>query len=469
MTAPNPLPNSSGANPYLAGNYAPVSDEISATELPMSGRLPEALSGRYFRTGPNPHGTPAEPYHWFLGEGMIHGVRIRDGRAEWYRNRWVRTDPVADALGEPHRPGPAQPMYDMSNTNVLGFGDRILSLTEGAYPYELTPDLDTIGRFDGSPSGREPQASGGGATGALPHGMTAHPKIDPRTHELVGFSYWWEAPYLYFHVVDASGAVTRSVPIDLPRPVSMHDFAITEHYALFFDQPYVFDLEVAAAQGFPFRWRNDLPARVGVLPRDGDSNDIRWFDTETCYCFHPMNAYEADDGTIVVDIPKMSDLAVGPAPLPSKLTLERWTIDPTAGVVKPEMLDDAPQEFCRVNESLLGTRHRYGYTIATGMGAQDSVFSNTKIYKRDFAKGAREDHDFGAGRHAGEFVFVADPDRADAEDGGWLMGLVHDDNTDHSELVVLDAQDFAGAPVSTVTLPRRVPYGFHGNWIADSI
>ena len=453
-TAPNPASTPTGANPYLAGNYAPVPDEITATELPTSGRLPEALAGRYFRTGPNPHGTPIEPYHWFLGEGMIHGVRIADGRAEWYRNRWVRTDPVADALGEPHRPGPAQPMYDMSNTNVLGFGGRILSLTEGAYPYELTPDLDTVRRFDG---------------GVLPHGMTAHPKVDPRTHELVGFSYWWEAPYLYFHVVDATGAVTRSVPIDLPRPVSMHDFAITEHYALFFDQPYVFDLEVAAAQAFPFRWRNDLPARVGVLPRNGDSADIRWFDTETCYCFHPMNAYEADDGTLVVDIPKMADLAVGPAPLPSKLTLERWTIDPTAGVVKPETLDDAPQEFCRVNESLLGTRHRFGYTIATGMGAEDSVFSATKIYKRDFTKGTREDHDFGAGRHAGEFVFVADPDRSSAEDGGWMMGLVHDDATDHSELVVVDAQDFAGDPVATVTLPRRVPYGFHGNWIADSI
>src|SRR5690242_20552517 len=114
-TAPIPTP----ANPYLAGNYAPVPDEITATELPTTGQLPAALSGRYFRTGPNPHGTPAEPYHWFLGDGMIHGVRIRDGRAEWYRNRWVRTDPIADALGEPRRDGPAQPMYDASNTNIV--------------------------------------------------------------------------------------------------------------------------------------------------------------------------------------------------------------------------------------------------------------------------------------------------------------------------------------------------------------
>jgi carotenoid cleavage dioxygenase len=335
---------------------------------------------------------------------------------------------------------------------VLGFAGKILSLTEGAYPYELTPELDTIERFGG---------------GVLPHGMTAHPKIDPRTHELVGFSYWWEEPYLYFHVVDANGAVTRSVPIDLPRPISMHDFAITEHYVLFFDQPYVFDLELAGTQGFPFRWRGDLPARVGVLPRDGEASDVRWFDTETCYCFHPMNAYEGDEGTIVVDIPKMKDLAPGPAPMPDRLTLERWTIDTMAGVVKPEMLDDTPQEFCRINESLLGTRHRYGYTIGTGMGNDDTVYDATKVFKRDFVTGKREDHDFGAGHHAGEFVFVSDPERAGVEEGGWMMGLVHDDGTNCSELVVLDAQDFTGDPVATVTLPRRVPYGFHGNWIAD--
>jgi carotenoid cleavage dioxygenase len=439
-------------NPYLSGNYAPVPDEITATDLPVRGRIPEALAGRYLRTGPNPHGAPVEPYHWFLGDGMVHGIELRDGRARSYRNRWVRTDTVADALGEARRPGPAQPMYDASNTNVLGFAGRILSLTEGCYPYELTPELETSGRFAG---------------GKLDHGMSAHPKIDPRTHELVSFSYWFAEPYLIFHVIDATGAVTRTVPIDLPRPVSMHDFAITEHNVLFFDQPYVFDLEMAATQGFPFRWRGDLPARVGVLPRDGDADAIQWYETETCYCFHPMNAFESGSGEIVVDIPKMHSLAEGAGPMPDQLTLERWTIDTNAGVVKQEALDDTPQEFCRVNESLLGTEHRYGYTIATGMGASDSVFAPTSTFKRDFARGTRTDHDFGAGRHPGEFVFVADPERLAAEDGGWLMGLVYDETSDTSELTIIDAQDFAGDAVATVTLPRRVPYGFHGNWIAD--
>ncbi len=437
------------SNPFLAGNYAPVADEITATDLAVIGRLPEALTGRYLRTGPNPHGTPQLPYHWFLGDGMIHGVELRDGRASWYRNRWVRTDAVADAMGEPRVGGPAQPMYDASNTNVVGWAGKILSLTEGCHPYELSPELETLGRFTG---------------GRLEHGMTAHPKIDPRTNELVAFSYWFDTPFVYFHTIDAHGTVTRSVPIDLPRAVSMHDFAITEHYALFFDQPYVFDLELVATRGFPFRWAPEFPARVGVLPRDGSGADIRWFETETCYCFHPMNAYETGDGSIIVDVPKMNALGSGAAPKPDRLTLERWTIDLTAGVVKQEMLDDAPQEFCRVNESLLGTMHRYGYTVASGVG--DSMpYAATTLFKHDFVNGQRADHDFGAGRHPGEFVFIADPDRSTIEDGGWCMGLVHDDSSDHTNLVVLDAQDFSSDAVAEVVLPRRVPYGFHGNWI----
>ncbi len=440
-------------NPYLSGNYGPVADEITTTDLTVTGTIPAALAGRYLRTGPNPHGAPADPFHWFLGDGMIHGIELRDGRATSYRNRWVRTDAMADALGEPRRTGPTQPMYDSSNTNVVGFAGRILSLTEGAYPYEMTPDLDTIGRFRG---------------GELPHGLTAHPKVDPRTGELVGFSYWFADPCLYFHTIDPDGTVTRSVPIDLPRPVSMHDFAITEHHVLFFDQPYVFDMDMAVRGGFPFRWAPEFGARVGVLPRDGSASDIRWIDTETCYTFHPMNAYEAADGTIVVDVPKMNGVGSGLAPAPDHLTLERWTLDVAAGVCKQELLDPTGQEFCRINESMLGVEHRFGYTIGTGLGDDRMPYAATRIFKHDFSTRTRDDHEFGAGRHPGEFVFVADPDRAGAEDGGWCMGLVHDDATDRSSLVILDAQDFAGDAVATVELPRRVPYGFHGNWVADA-
>ena len=442
MTAPNP---------YLSGNYAPILDEITATDLECVGAIPEALTGRYLRTGPNPMSTPREPHHWFLGDGMIHGIELRGGHATSYRNRWVRTDAIALALDESPVGGPKQPMFDSSNTNVVGFNGQILSLTEGCYPYVMSKELDTLKRFDG---------------GTLPRGMTAHPKIDPRRNEMVGFSYGFVAPYLYFHVVDAQGTVTKTEPIDIERSVSMHDFAMTENYVLFFDQPYVFDLEVAKTQGFPFRWAPEFGARVGVMPRNGSNADVKWFETDTCYTFHPMNAFETSDGKIVVDVPKITNLGGEMAPSTERGSLERWTLDLVHQTMTADVVDPSGQEFCRINESLLGTEHRFGYTVSA-FDDGPMPYDASTIFKHDFTSRTRVDHNFAEHCHPGEFVFVTDPDRASAEDGGWMMGLVTDEAENRTELVILDAQDFAGDPVATVKLPRRVPYGFHGNWISD--
>lgn len=450
MTAPS-------TNPYLAGNYAPIADEVTYTDLEVVGTIPEALDGRYLRTGPNPHIAPPEPHHWFVGDGMIHGVELRGGKAHTYRNRYVRTDVMADFFGEPRVVGPKQPLYDSSNTNVLGFAGNIFSVTEGALPYLLNRDLETIGRFN---------------TGELPRGLTAHPKVDPRTQQLVGFSYGFAAPYVHLHTIEPDGLVSTSTPVDLPRAISMHDFAITTNYVLFFDQPYIFDLDVLATEGFPFRWAPEMGARVGVMPRNGTNDDIVWVETESCYTFHPMNAYEDANGNIVVDVPKMMQLGSGAAPMPDNLTLERWTIDLRAGSMKAERLDDSPQEFPRINESILGEQHRYGYAVGNRVGAAGEKmmpYGGTTVFKHDLVKRTRTDHDFGEHCHPGEFVFVADPDRVGQEDGGWIMGMVTDEAASLTDLVILDAQDVAGDPVATVKIPRRVPYGFHGNWVPSSI
>ena len=155
-------------NRYLVDNYAPVAHEVTVTELPVTGSLPDALCGRYLRNGPNPL-APPEPstYHWFTGDGMVHGIRIRDGQAEWYRNRWVRSAEVATALGEQLRPGPVHADMDFaSNTNVIGHAGRTFAIVEaGARPYELTYELDTVGPSDFG--------------GTLPGGYTAHPRARP--------------------------------------------------------------------------------------------------------------------------------------------------------------------------------------------------------------------------------------------------------------------------------------------------
>ena len=437
---------------WLEGNFAPVPDELDATDLEVEGAVPPSLEGRYVRTGPNPIGSPGDDYHWFVGHGMVHGVRLAGGRAEWYRNRWVLSPEIAAERGVDPVPTPSgSPFSGLGNTNVFHHAGRVFAITELSLPYELDKELDTVRQVDFG--------------GPMPAGMVAHPKFDPATGEMHTVAYHFEEPWLRYHAVDAGGTLTRTEVIDVAGPVMVHDFAVTVSSIVVFDLPVVFDLEAALADvPLPYRWDPDYTARVGVMPRDGSGADTRWAEVEPCYVFHPLGAFD-DDGTVVVDVarhPKMfATTLTGPDEGPP--TLDRWTIDPAAGKVVEERLDERGQEFPRADERRAGRQHRYGYTVATS--GPDLVGG---LLKHDLATGESVAYDLGEGRSAGEFVFV--PDRDDAgEDEGWLMGYVYDAGTDRSALWVLDAHDFGAAPQAVVHLPRRVPYGFHGNWLPDSV
>jgi carotenoid cleavage dioxygenase len=440
-------------NRYLEGNYAPVPDEITSGPLQVTGKLPETMSGRYLRNGPNPLGRP-EPstYHWFTGDGMVHGVRIRDGRAEWYRNRFVRSADVASALGEAPHPGPVHADMDFaSNTNVIGHAGRTFAIVEaGARPYELTYELDTVGPSDFG--------------GTLPGGYTAHPKRDPASGELHAMSYYWGwGNKVQYTVVDTGGLVRKVVDVDIGGPASIHDMSLTERFAVIYDLPVLFDAEMAmSGAGFPYRWDPDYRARVGLLEREGGAGDVSWFDVEPCYVFHAMNAYDDGDQVVldVVRYPTMFDThLLGPDESPP--TLDRWTLDLEAGEVREERLDDLGQEFPRVDERMVGRRNRYGYAGAY-------LESEDALVKHDLDRRTREIRPLHAGGGASEAVFV--PAHADAaEDDGWVLSLVYDADRDTSDLLVLNAADFTGEPQAIVHLPQRVPFGFHGNWVPDGL
>jgi carotenoid cleavage dioxygenase-like enzyme len=446
------------ANPYLVGNYAPVGSEETVTDLPVTGTLPETLNGRYLRNGPNPIGSPdPATYHWFAGEGMVHGIRLDVGRARWYRNRWVRSAEVAAALGEQPHPGPVVEGMDFAaNTNVIAHAGRIYAIVEaGARPYELTTELETVGPSD--------------FQGTLPGGYTAHPKRDPQTGELHAISYYWAwGNQVQYSVVGVDGRVRRLVDVPVGGPVSIHDLSITARYAVIYDLPVLFSPEaLSEGFGFPYRWSEDYQSRVGLLPLDGGADDVVWCDVEPCYVFHPMNAYD-EDGTVVVDLvrhPKMfATHLTGPdegAP-----ALERWRIDPAAGKVATELLDDRPQEFPRVDERVVGRRHRYGYSAAVSNEDRDEAGFGigSALLKHDLTTGAVDTRPLRGG--AGEAIFVPEGATSD-EDSGYVLSLVYDAERQASDLLVLHAQDFTSDPVAVVHLPVRVPYGFHGNWAPD--
>ncbi|MEO6571378.1 MAG: carotenoid oxygenase family protein [Ilumatobacteraceae bacterium] len=443
---------------YLAGNYSPVTDEITAFDLPVEGQIPAELSGRYLRNGPNPaEGVDHATHHWFLGDGMVHGIRLDQGRAEWYRNRYVGSAHIAQLRGHDDIAGPNwNGSPSGANTNVGGFAGTTWAMVEaGGCPVELTYELDTVARNDFS--------------GTLPGAFTAHPKVDPATGDMHAMVYAWAEwmDHVQYVVVGAEGTVKHAVDIPLPGMTMLHDLSLTERYAVVYDQPCTVDLDVAFAGRFPFRWNPDYGNRVGLLPRDGDATDIVWIDVPIGYAFHPMNSYDTPDGKVVIDLCSYDQMfktdVQGPFDDDSLARLERWVLDPVARTVSTTVIDEPSNEFPRHRGSLTTKPYRYGYCAApsqvTGAG--------WPTIKHDLHSGGRQVFDHGPGRAAGEPVFVA-REGSTVEDDGWLVTYVHDLGRDTAEFVVMDAQDFdRGSYVARVPLPQRIPFGFHGNWVSD--
>lgn len=455
MTSTEPGRRALTGSKWLSGAYAPVREEITAVDLPVLGSIPAELDGRYVRNGPNPvgDGDPAT-YHWFTGDGMVHGIRLRDGRAEWYRNRWVRSTAVSQTLGEDPAPGERHGGFDTANTNVIGLAGRTYALVEaGARPVELSAELATVCHSDFG--------------GTLPHGFTAHPKVDPGTGDLHAIAYHWALPHLEYVVVGADGAVRQVEPVEVSDSPMIHDCSITERWMVVYDLPVTFDLDTAmTGAGFPYAWNVGHAARVGLIPLGGPGRDVRWFEVEPCYVFHPLNAY--DDGEhVVLDVVRYERIfdhaRLGPddtAP-----AWYRWTLDTRTGTVHERQMSDVRFEFPRVDERHVGRPYRWGYGAETTTDRGNDF--GGRLVRIDAERGEATPVDLGPGRRSGEWVMVP-RDPGGPEDAGWLMALVHDATSDASELVILPAEAPDDGPVARVVLPARVPVGFHGNWVPST-
>ncbi|MEU9263777.1 carotenoid oxygenase family protein [Streptomyces sp. NPDC048212] len=446
------------SKPYLTGHYSPVADEITATELTVEGTLPPELIGRLIRNSHNPK-PGITPTHWFKGSGMVHGIRLNQGRAEWYRNRWVHTPALEGALYMTDR-GPDL-RVSTAGTHVIEHGGRLLALSEAALPFELTPDLETVGAYD----------FGGKLTSA----MTAHPKEDPATGEMHFFASSPFPPYLIHHVASPDGQVLDSQEVPGASAALKHDFAITKHHVIFLEGSVTFD--PAEHSGIPYGWSDAQASRIGVMPRGaGGAARIRWFEISQGYGMHFANAYEDASRHIVVEGPTVGregwrrswnwwvgapDRGAEPN---SGSRSRRWTIDLATETVREQQTDDLAVEFPTINDSFTGSKHRYQYALSF---PDDLGIGNHTLVKYDRAAGSRQLLPFGTGQLPSEAVFVQ-ADGATGEDEGYLLTVVSDLNADASKMLVLDASDLTVPPIATVHLPRRVPAMIHGSWIPDS-
>jgi carotenoid cleavage dioxygenase-like enzyme len=276
-------------NPYLTGNYGPWREDGDAYDLEVEGEIPRELNGALYRVGPNPHFRPRGPYHWFDGDGMAHALLLRDGRAA-YRNRYVKTAGLRAEMKAGHAlyggllggagedlPPDAPPIKNAANTNIIGYANRVLALWEAGLPHELQPEtLETVGLFD----------FGGKMNGPV----TAHPKFDARNGDLLFFGYQVMPPYLTWYRADRDGRLLESRVIDSGLPAMLHDFAVTDDYAIFFVCPSVFRFE-NMMKGLPaLSWEPEHGTKIGVMNRQ--TGDVSWFKTDAFYVFHFLNAYQ---------------------------------------------------------------------------------------------------------------------------------------------------------------------------------
>ena len=446
-------------NPYLTGIHTPMNQELTLDSFTITGRIPAELNGRYIRNGPNPATEVNHAaYHWFTGSGMVHGIKLQDGKAVWYRNRWIKTDKVANALGIDKTPGPRHGQLDAVNTNVLGHAGETWAIVEaGGYPVRINEELETIAV---DPFG-----------GTLKGSFSAHPHLDTDSGEMHAICYEATDPNTLRHVVvDTTGKIRREVPIRVQDGPSIHDCMITKNYVIILDLPVTFSMKtLLAGHNFPYAWNPTHKARIGLLPKEGGNDDVIWCDVAPCYVFHPCNGFETDDGKVILDVcahdTMFADSKIGPDS--AKVPFERWTIDPVTQTTERNVIDSDSQEFPRPNEMLMGKPYRYAYAMALLEGFGVDSATQSRLFKHDLDAGTRQVHDFGHGRIPGEFVFVP-KSNASAEDDGWMMGYVVNMAEETTDFVILNAADFAGAPQAVIHIPHRIPPGFHGNWVPST-
>ncbi|XP_075645811.1 carotenoid 9,10(9',10')-cleavage dioxygenase 1-like [Castanea sativa] len=463
-------------------------------------KKPDCLNGEFVRVGPNPKFEPVAGHHLFDGDGMIHGLRIKNGKAA-YVSRYVRTSKLKQEeyfgaakfmkIGDLNGPfGLLMVIMQLlrqklkvldalhgtgtANTALVYHHGKLLALQEADKPYVLKVledgDIQTLGMLDYDKR--------------LEHSFTAHPKVDPFTGEMFTFGYSLTPPYITYRVISKDGFMHDPVPITISDPIMMHDFAITENYAIFMDHPLIFKpKEMVKEKKSAFTFDATKRARFGILPRYAkDEMQIRWFELPNCFIFHNANAWEEEDEVVLITSrAQHPDLDMFNGIVKEKLKnfsneLYEMRFNMKTGLALQKKLSASVVELPRVNESYTGRRTRYVYgTILEGVVKVTGIIKfdlhaepETEKTKLEVGGNVQGIYDLGPGRFGSEAIFVPRvPGITSEEDDGFLIFFVHDENDGKSSVHVIDAKTMSADPVAVVEIPHRVPYGFHAFFVTE--
>ena len=473
LTALDGSPDWATDNRFLNGPFAPWNEESEAYDLDVVGQIPADLAGALFRVSANPRFEPrnTDRYHWWEGDGMVCGIYLRDGRAA-YRTRWVETDSmkVEVEAGEAiycgfvnggtagRLPKGAPQSKNVANTHVGIFDDHLIVYYEGGLPHRMHPtSLETLGTHD--------------FHGGIDVLCTAHYKIDPDTGDMLFFAA--TGPIITWYRADArTGAVIDTHALDIGVPVLMHDFAVSERYAIFFVTPAQFRLDLVARSRPGVIWdESATPDGVQIILMDRRTHETTWHTVGGQFAnTHFYNAYDTD-GEVVIDGHRIDRLGNPVERINSPLSSHewfgpglpyRWRVDLRTGAAREELVSGIAGEFPKINDAVTGRRHRYGYFVTTRGLAPDTMSDG--LARHDFLLDSTTVVEGPDGLTSpSEPVFVP---RANSrgEDDGYLLSIWWNPGTTLSEVLVHDAADLRRTPLARIALPTRVPFGFHGSW-----
>lgn len=456
-------------HPYRTGAWTPNTVEVDATSLEVVfGEIPRDLCGSYLRNTENPlFEAMTGRYHPFDGDGMVHGIHFRDGRAD-YRNRFVRTSGLvaeleagqslwAGILESPEASlregcGARTRMKDASSTDIIVHrGEALTTFYQCGDVYRMDPrTLDTLG-----------------VAQQFPAFVSAHPKVDEATGELLFFEYSKNAPYLHFGVIAADGTLARHMPVPLPGPRLPHDMAFTERFAILNDFPLFWDPAKLATNLHRPRYVPELGSRFALVPRDG-TGEVRWFEASPTYVLHFTNAYEEGDEVVLEGFHQSVPMPRGDTPISTFMMsldmnvlgtrLHRWRFNLVTGATREERLDDEISEFPSIDARFAGRRHS---TVIAMTGAP-GMFLFDGMIRYDVERGTKQRYRFPDGVFASEAPIAP---RGTGEADGYVVTFTTDVRNDASECYVFDASDIARGPISRVRLPHRIPSGTHATWM----
>jgi carotenoid cleavage dioxygenase len=453
-------PTQKAQSPFLEGNFAPWRSEDNIENIEIIGTIPNDLNGTLLRNGSNPQFDPLGQYHWFEGDGMLHAIQIKDGKAS-YSNRWIRTEKfkIEKKFGQPlfntalsNSPDPRLDGIspNTANTNVIAYQEKILALNEGASPVSIEPNsLNTLGDYT--------------FNNAITTSLTAHPRYDHRKKEFLAYSYLNDDGNLYYYRLDENNKLLSKAQINWPYQSMMHDFVITEHYVIFPVFPATMSFERMMNGGKIFMWEGDKYKTCFVITnRNGD--EITRIHTDPCFVYHFGNAYE-DGDDIIIDAMRghtcglMSDRHGKVATRKdSRSHLVRWTLNLKTNSVSCKTIDTQTGEFPRFDERFTGYPYQHLYIGASAHVGD--LFD--RIVHYDLVNEIKTEHCF-ENSVPSEPVFVP---RSSQEGDGYLLTVVYREAEDRSDVVILDALHINSDPIAIIKIPHRIPFGFHGNFIA---